>query len=213
MHCLMGKNKMSANFEKVTRLLIATHNKGKLAELSEILSPLGIEIISPSDVGLTLDPEETGTTFEENAMIKAVEYCKASGIPSVADDSGLCIDALGGEPGIYSARYGGEELSFTEKSNLLLERLADVPDEKRGAHFGCAMAFAAPDGRSFCVYGRSFGVIAHEQRGDKGFGYDPIFYVPEESKTFAELDESIKNKISHRANASKLFFEEIKKYI
>ena len=199
--------------EKIDRILLASHNKGKIAELAEILKPLGIEIISPATLGLELDPEETGSTFEENALIKAREYCKVADIPAVADDSGLCIDALGGAPGIYSARFGGEELSFTEKSKLLLEKLKDVPAEERGAHFACAMAFAAPDGREFCVYGKCLGMINFELKGTRGFGYDPIFYVPEYDQTFGEMDEELKNKISHRANASKLFFEEMKKYI
>lgn len=199
--------------EKIDKILLASHNKGKIAELAEILRPLGIEIISPAQIGLELDPEETGTTFEANALIKAREYCAAANMPAVADDSGLCIDALGGEPGIYSARFGGEELSFAEKSKLLLEKLKDVPNCERGAHFACAMAFAAPDGREFCVYGKCCGTIDFELKGTKGFGYDPIFYVPEYGMTFAEMGEDIKNKISHRANASKLFFEEIKKYI
>ena len=199
--------------EKIDKILLASHNKGKIAELAEILRPLGVEIISPAQIGLELDPEETGTTFEENALIKAREYCAAANMPAVADDSGLCIDALGGEPGIYSARFGGEDLSFAEKSKLLLEKLKDVPNGERGAHFSCAMAFVAPDGREFCVNGKCCGTIDFELKGTKGFGYDPIFYVPEYDMTFAEMGEDIKNKISHRANASKLFFEEIKKYI
>ncbi len=199
--------------KKLSKLLIATHNKGKLAELKALMAPLGIEIIAPHDIGLELDPEETGTTFEENAVIKAKAYAMAANMPAVADDSGLCIDALDGRPGVYSARYGGEDKSFAEKSQMLLAELDGVPLERRGAHFGCAMAFEMPDGEGFCVYGRCDGYIGFEIAGDKGFGYDPIFCMDEYGGSFGQIDEEVKNKISHRANASKLFFEEIKKYI
>lgn len=186
------------------RLIFATGNEHKMVEIREILGELPVEILSMKDVGIKADIVENGNTFEENALIKAKEVCKLAGEMVLADDSGLEIDYLNGEPGIYSARYMGEDTSYRIKNQNLIDRLEGVPDEKRTARFVCAIAAAFPDGRSFVVRGTIEGIIGYEERGTNGFGYDPIFYLPEYGCTTAELDPEKKNELSHRGKALRL---------
>lgn len=183
------------------RLIFATGNEHKMVEIREILGELPVEILSMKDVGIKADIVENGNTFEENALIKAKEVCKLAGEMVLADDSGLEIDYLNGEPGIYSARYMGEDTSYRIKNQNLIDRLEGVPDEKRTARFVCAIAAAFPDGRSFVVRGTIEGIIGYEERGTNGFGYDPIFYLPERGESTAEIPPEEKNSISHRGNA------------
>ena len=183
------------------RLIFATGNEHKMVEIREILGELPVEILSMMDVGIKADIVENGNTFEENALIKAKEVCKLAGEMVLADDSGLEIDYLNGEPGIYSARYMGEDTSYRIKNQNLIDRLEGVPDEKRTARFVCAIAAAFPDGRSFVVRGTIEGIIGYEERGTNGFGYDPIFYLPERGVSTAEIPPEEKNSISHRGNA------------
>lgn len=192
------------------KFVLATHNRGKLAEMQTILGALGIEVVLPGDVGLTLDAEETGTTFLANAAIKAQSVMEASGLPAIADDSGLCVDALGGAPGIYSARYGGLH-SDRERLDFLLNNLIDAAD--RTAHFHCAVVCAFPSGDLVSAEGECFGTIARAPQGEGGFGYDPVFFVPELGKTFAQLTPEEKNKISHRGNALRSFAALLKDYL
>jgi len=186
--------------------LIATQNVHKKIEFERILSPLGIDIKTASDLGLTLtDVEETGTTFEENALLKAREGCRESGLPVLADDSGLCVDALDGAPGIYSARFSGEhgEHGDDEANNRkLMELMKDVPDDQRTARYVCAVAAVFPDGRELIVRGECEGRIGHEERGTGGFGYDPLFlYGSEGTLTYAEVPAAVKDETSHRSVA------------
>ena len=183
------------------RLIFATGNEHKMVEIREILGELPVEILSMKDVGIKADIVENGNTFEENALIKAKEVCKLAGEMVLADDSGLEIDYLNGEPGIYSARYMGEDTSYRIKNQNLIDRLEGVTDEKRTARFVCAIAAAFPDGRSFVVRGTIEGIIGYEERGTNGFGYDPIFYLPERGVSTAEIPPEEKNSISHRGNA------------
>ena len=183
------------------RLIFATGNEHKMVEIREILGELPVEILSMKDIGIKADIVENGNTFEENALIKAKEVCKLAGEMVLADDSGLEIDYLNGEPGIYSARYMGEDTSYRIKNQNLIDRLEGVPDEKRTARFVCAIAAAFPDGRSFVVRGTIEGIIGYEERGTNGFGYDPIFYLPERGVSTAEIPPEEKNSISHRGNA------------
>ena len=183
------------------KLIFATGNENKMREIREILAGRGYEILSMKEAGIDIDVEENGKTFSENALIKARAISKASGELVLADDSGLEIDALGGEPGIYSARYMGHETSYVEKNNNLIQRLEGVPDEKRTARFVCAMAAVFPDGREKVVVGTMEGRIGYEIAGENGFGYDPIFYLPEYGKTSAEISPEEKNAISHRGKA------------
>lgn len=183
------------------RLIFATGNEHKMVEIREILGELPVEILSMKDVGIKADIVENGNTFEENALIKAKEVCKLAGEMVLADDSGLEIDYLNGEPGIYSARYMGEDTSYRIKNQNLIDRLEGVPDEKRTARFVCAIAAAFPDGRSFVVRGTIEGIIGYEERGTNGFGYDPIFYLPERGVSTAEIPPEEKNSISHRGDA------------
>ncbi len=190
------------------RFILASNNKKKLKELSGILSDYGIEVIGQKDAGLDISPDETGATFEENALIKARAAASASGMPVVADDSGLETDALNGAPGIYSARYA--EGSDEDRTRKLLDDMKDVPEEKRGARFVCALACALPDGREVTFRGECEGVITRKPEGNGGFGYDPVFFCPEHGMTFAQMPEELKNRISHRAKALKQFEEWIK---
>lgn len=183
------------------RLIFATGNANKMLEIKEILGELPVEILSMKEAGIEADIVEDGSTFEENALIKAKEICKLAGEMVLADDSGLEIDYLNGEPGIYSARYMGEDTSYRIKNKNLIDRLEGVPAEKRTARFVCAIAAAFPDGRSFVVRGTIEGMIGYEERGENGFGYDPIFYLPEKGVSTAELSPEEKNSISHRGNA------------
>ena len=187
-------------------LVLATRNAHKIREMRQILSRMGIECVTQQELGCDLDVEETGTTFAENAYLKARAVMEATGLPAVADDSGLEVDALGGAPGIYSARYGGDhEASDEFRNDLLLSNLEQVPDGQRGAHYACAICCCFPDGRRAEGYGECFGTILHRRHGSGGFGYDPLFWCPEEGVTFAELSAERKNEISHRAIALAAF--------
>lgn len=195
------------------KFLIATHNRHKCVEFRRILAPLGIEAVTAEDMGITLtDAEETGTTFAENARIKAVSGCNESGMVCIADDSGLSVDALDGRPGVYSARYaGGHDVPYDVKINTLLDEMKYVPDSERGAQFVSSVCCAFPDGRLLEVEGICRGVIGYEPRGEGGFGFDPIFYVG--SKSFAELTGAEKDALSHRGKSLTLFSERIKEFI
>lgn len=184
------------------KIIFATGNENKMKEIRMILADLGMPILSMKEAGIEADIVEDGTTFEENAMIKATEIAKLTqNCIVLADDSGLEIDYLNKEPGIYSARYAGVDTSYDVKNNLLLERLRGVPDEKRTARFVCAVAAVFPDGSSEVVRGTVEGIIGHEIIGENGFGYDPIFYLPEYGCTTAQLPPEQKNELSHRGNA------------
>ena len=182
------------------KVILASKNQHKLTELSAILSQLGFEIALESEYGLDIDVEETGTTFEENSFLKADAVMKASGLPVLADDSGLMVDALDGAPGVYSARYG-HKASDKERTAYLLENMKDVPEERRGAKFVCVITCLFPDGRKIVARGECPGVIARAPHGENGFGYDPVFCLPELGMTYAELPSEQKNAISHRARA------------
>ena len=192
------------------KFVLATHNPGKLKEMTAILSDLGIQVVSPADVGITVDVEETGATFEENAMLKARAICEASGLPAIADDSGLCVDALNGGPGVYSARYGGEELDDRGRYQLLLNAMRG--QTTRAAHFACAIACAFPNGDTLTAEGRCDGAIAFAPMGEGGFGYDPVFLVPEKGKTFGQLTAEEKSARSHRGKALASFVEKLETY-
>jgi XTP/dITP diphosphohydrolase len=183
-------------------LLLATSNPHKLEEFRAIFSDLQLRLLSLNDLQLDIDIEETGTTFAENAELKARTYAQASGLLTLADDSGLEIDALGGMPGVHSARYLGRETSYEERFREILEQLKGLPMEQRTARFHCAIALAEPSGYTRVVEGVIEGIIAESPRGEHGFGYDPIFFLPELGKTFAELAPEYKNRISHRARAA-----------
>lgn len=192
-------------------MIFATGNENKMVEIREILGDLPLEILSMKQAGIRADIEENGTSFEENALIKAREVCRLAGEMVLADDSGLEIDYLNGEPGIYSARYMGENTSYRVKNKNLMERLEGVPDEKRTARFVCAIAAVFPDGKELVVRGTVEGIIGYEERGENGFGYDPIFYLPERGLTTAELPPEEKNSISHRGNALRKMKELLEK--
>lgn len=194
------------------RIVFATGNQGKMREIREILGDLGVEICSMEEAGISIDIEENGKTYEENAMIKARAAAAQTQALVLADDSGLEVDYLGKEPGIYSARYLGEDTSYRVKNAHLISRLEGVPDEKRTARFVCAIAAVLPDGRELTVRASIEGRIGWEERGEGGFGYDPIFYVPELGKSTAELTEEEKNLVSHRGKALRLMKEELRKY-
>lgn len=185
------------------KLLIATNNPGKLAEYRQLLMELPIELTWPAAEGIDLEVEETGETFEENAVLKARTLANVSGLPTLADDSGLEVMALGGEPGIRSSRYAGPDADDVDRYQKLLRNLADVPWERRQARFRCVIAIATPQGIVKIVEGSITGRIAFEPRGEHGFGYDPVFYLPDLGKTMAELPGDIKNQISHRADAAR----------
>lgn len=192
------------------KLVLASKNKKKLVEMNEILSHLGIEVCSEAEAGVDVEVEETGTTFEENSLLKARAVMEASGLPAIADDSGLCVDALNGAPGIYSARYGGVD-SDQARYRLLLENLRGAG--ARTAHFHTAIVCCFPNGDRLDAAGDCFGTIAYAPQGDNGFGYDPVFFVPELRKTFAQLTPEEKNAISHRGNALRAFAAELKTYL
>ena len=194
------------------RIIFATGNAGKIREINAIMADTGMEVVSVKDAGIQIDVEENGKTYEENALIKARAAAAGSKDIVMADDSGLEIDYLNGEPGIYSARYLGEDTSYRIKNADLVSRLEGVPDEKRTARFVCAIAAVLPDGRELTVRAAIEGRIGYEEKGANGFGYDPIFYVPEFQKTTAELTETEKNEVSHRGKALRLMKEELKKY-
>ena len=192
------------------KFVLASHNKGKLAEMQKILGELGVEVVLQSDLGLDLEPEENGTTFTENARIKAKAVMEASGLPAIADDSGLCVDALNGAPGVYSARYGGLD-DDAARYRLLLQNLRGATD--RSAYFHTAIVCAFPNGDMLTAEGDCHGAIAFAPMGDGGFGYDPVFLVPSLRRTFAQLTAEEKNAISHRGNALRKFAAELKEYL
>ena len=200
----------------MTKLLIATHNAGKKAEYAALLKGLDLELNTLSELGIELTIPEDGATFAQNAILKARGYAATTGLLTLADDSGLEVDALGGAPGVYTARYGGERLSDENRYQLLLENLRGVPDAQRTARFRCVIALAWPpngsiggwpNGRVELAEGTCEGRIAHEPHGEHGFGYDPVFYLPEFGCTMAELPEGVKNRISHRARAAAIVRE------
>ena len=181
------------------KVVLASHNQKKMVEMKAILSQMGVEVLSQAEVGVDLEPEETGTTFEENARIKAQAVMQATGLPAIADDSGLMVDALGGDPGVYSARYGGPGLDDTGRWQLLLKNMAG--ESNRACKFVSVICCAFPDGGEVMARGACPGILAQGPSGDGGFGYDPIFYLPQLGKTMAQLTPAEKNQISHRARA------------
>lgn len=193
------------------KFVLATHNQKKLREMDEILSAYGVEVVSPKELGIDLEVEETGTTFAENAMLKAKAICEAAGLPAIADDSGLCVDALSGAPGVYSARYGGEGLDDVGRYRLLLENLRG--QTSRTAHFACAIACAFPNGDTLTAEGKVEGTIAFAPMGEGGFGYDPIFFYPPLRKTFGQLTAEEKHGISHRGRALEDFCAKLATYL
>ena len=208
------------------QIIFATGNAGKMKEIREILNGTGWNVLSLKDAGIDAEIEENGTTFEENAKIKAEgirNWCLENGIPGcsgisakeiivLADDSGLEIDWLGGEPGIYSARYMGEDTSYHIKNANLISRLEGVPDEKRTARFVCAIAAVLPNGEVLHSEGTIEGIIGYEEQGENGFGYDPIFYLPQYGCTTAQLEPDVKNELSHRGKALRAIKEQLRKY-
>lgn len=194
------------------KLVLASNNAHKLEELRAILSQLGMEVVSQKELGISVEPDETGTTFEENSYIKAKTVMDLCGLPTIADDSGLMVDALDGAPGVYSARFGGDACkSDRERLEYLLERLSGVPAEKRSAKFVSVITMLTPDGGKLVARGECPGQILTAPHGENGFGYDPVFYVPEAGCTFAELPPQEKNRISHRARALDAFSAQVRK--
>ncbi len=183
------------------KIVFATGNAGKMREIRMILADADVEVLSMKDAGIDPDIVENGSTFAENALIKARACAKLTGMPALADDSGLVVDYLNGEPGIYSARYMGENTSYHIKNHNLIERLDGVPDEKRTARFVCAIAAVLPDGTELVTEGTMEGRIGYEEKGENGFGFDPVFYVPEYGLTSAQMDAEQKNAASHRGKA------------
>ena len=193
------------------KFILASQNRHKLVEMQSILEKHGIEVVLQSDMGLKVDVEETGTTFEENSFLKAEAVMKATGLPALADDSGIAVDALNGEPGIYSARYGFDDsLDDWGRVYLLLKNTEHVPDEQRQAQFVCVITMVTPEGKTIQARGEVHGFLTREPAGAGGFGYDPIFYYPPFGQTLAEVPAEKKNEVSHRANALKLFYEKMK---
>ena len=193
------------------KVVLASKNPHKLVEIDAITRKLGIELILQSELGIDIDVEETGKTFEENSFLKAEAVMKASGLPALADDSGIAVDALNGEPGIYSARYGFDEtLDDWGRLLLLLKNTEQVPDGQRQAQFVCVITMVTPEGQTIQARGEIHGELLREARGENGFGSDPIFYYPPYGKTTAEMSPEDKNQVSHRANALKVFYEKMK---
>ena len=193
------------------RVVLASKNKHKLEEISKITALFDMELVLQSELGVDIDVEENGTTFEENSFIKAEAVMKATGLPALADDSGIAVDALNGEPGIYSARYGFDEsLDDWGRLELLLKNTEHVPDGQRQAQFVCVITMVTPDGQCIQARGEIHGELTREPAGENGFGYDPIFFYPPLGKTTAELSSEEKNAVSHRGNALKVFYEKLK---
>ena len=193
------------------KVVLASKNRHKLEEISKITEKFGMELILQSELGIDLDVEENGTTFEENSFIKAEAVMKATGLPALADDSGIAVDALNGEPGIYSARYGFDDtLDDWGRLQLLLKNTQHVPDGQRQAQFVCVITMVTPDGKVIQARGEIHGELTREPAGENGFGYDPIFYYPPLGMTTAQLPPEVKNEVSHRGNALKLFYEKMK---
>ena len=193
------------------RVVLASKNRHKLEEISKITEKFGFDLVLQSELGVDIDVEETGTTFEENSFLKAEAVMKATGLPALADDSGIAVDALNGEPGIYSARYGFDaSLDDWGRLKLLLKNTENVPDGERQAQFVCVITMVTPEGETIQARGEIHGELIREARGENGFGYDPIFFYPPLGKTTAELSPEEKNKVSHRANALKVFYDKLK---
>lgn len=195
------------------KFLVATNNKHKLSEIKAILEPLNIECQTLSEANISSNPEEDGKTFKENAKIKAVSAMKISGLTTVADDSGLCVDALGGAPGIYSSRYAGENASDDDRINKLLSELSGLKKEERTARFVCSICCAFPNGDFITCEGKCEGYISENKICDGGFGYDPIFIEKSSGKCFAEIEGEEKNKLSHRGNALREFSKLLSDYM
>ena len=193
------------------KLVLASKNQKKLVEMNEILSHLGIQVCSEAEAGVDVEVEETGTTFEENSLLKARAVMEASGMPAIADDSGLCVDALNGAPGVYSARYGGEGLDDAGRYRLLLENMRGQLD--RRCRFVSVITLCMPNGDVISARGECPGALAYAPQGENGFGYDPVFFVPEKKKTFAQLTPEEKNAISHRGKALEAFQEKLAAYL
>ena len=193
------------------KVVLASKNAHKLQELQDILSAQGVEVILESAAGVDVEVKETGTTFEENSLLKARAVMEASGLPAIADDSGLMVDALNGAPGVYSARYGGPGLDDAGRYRLLLENMRGVLDRK--CRFVSAITLCMPSGDIVTARGECPGTLAYAPQGENGFGYDPIFFVPEKKKTFAQLTAEEKNAISHRGRALQLFQEKLSAYL
>ena len=193
------------------KVVLASKNKHKLVEISKITEKFGFDLVLQSELGVDIDVEETGTTFEENSFLKAEAVMKATGLPALADDSGIAVDALNGEPGVYSARYGFDDtLDDWGRLLLLLKNTEHVPDGQRQAQFVCVITMVTPDGKSIQARGEIHGELTREARGENGFGYDPIFYYPPFGKSTAEMDPEEKNAVSHRGNALRVFYEKLK---
>ena len=192
------------------KLVLASQNQKKLKEMSEILAQLGVEVCLQSEAGVNVEVEETGTTFEENSLLKAKAVMEASGLPAIADDSGLCVDALNGAPGVYSARYGGEGLDDVGRYQLLLRNLRGMG---RSAKFVSVITCCFPNGDVLTARGECPGTIAFAPMGEGGFGYDPVFFIPQLKKTFAQLTAEEKNAISHRGKALEIFKRELEHYL
>ncbi len=192
------------------RFVLASRNRGKLKEMAGLLEGLGVEIVLQSELGLDVEVEETGETFQDNARLKARAVMETSGLPAIADDSGLCVDALGGGPGVYSARYGGD-ITDEEKVQLLLNNMRGAPT--RAAHFACAIVCAFPDGTELTEEGRVDGSIAYAPAGSDGFGYDPVFFYPPAARTFAQMTREEKAAVSHRGSALRVFAEQLKTHL
>ena len=193
------------------KLVLASKNKKKIAEMNQILGSLGIEVCSQEEAGVNLEVEETGITFEENSLLKAKAVMEHSGMPAIADDSGLCVDALGGAPGVYSARYGGEGLDDAGRTRLLLENMKG--QSPRTARFVCVITCCFPNGDVITARGECEGTIAFASIGQGGFGYDPVFFIPGLKKTFAQLEAQEKNAISHRGKALEIFQKKLEDYL
>ena len=192
------------------KVVLASKNKHKLVEISKITEKFGIELVLQSELGVDIDVEENGSTFEENSFIKAEAVMKATGLPALADDSGIAVDALNGEPGIYSARYGFDDsLDDWGRLELLLKNTEHVPDGQRQAKFVCVITMVSPDGQVIQARGEIHGELLRAPRGENGFGYDPIFYYPPMGMSTAEMPPEEKNKVSHRANALKVFHDKL----
>ena len=193
------------------KVVLASKNPHKLVEIRQITDKFGFDLVLQSELGVDIDVEENGSTFEENSFMKAEAVMKATGLPAIADDSGIAVDALNGEPGIYSARYGFDEsLDDWGRLQLLLKNTEAVPDDQRQAQFVCVITFITPDGKTIQARGEIHGMLTREPYGENGFGYDPIFYYPPMGKTTAEMSSEEKNKVSHRANALNLFYQKLK---
>lgn len=193
------------------KVVLASKNKHKLIEISKITEKFDIELVMESDLGVDIDVEETGTTFEENSFLKANAVMQATGLPALADDSGIAVDALNGEPGVYSARYGFDEsLDDWGRLQLLLKNTENVPDGQRQAQFVCVITLVMPDGQTIQARGEVHGELLRAPAGEGGFGYDPIFYYPPYGKTLAEVTPEEKNQVSHRAKALQAFYQKLK---